>query len=107
MIVPDDLVRLEIPALDHLVLTARKQVRVASGHRKPAHSRDVSREREAQLARREVPDLDDAVARTSRKPLVPGLDRNAAYPPEVPGDDTRELPWWVVRRLDCAYCFVE
>jgi hypothetical protein len=72
---------------------------VAVRHREPADGRDVAGEGEAELAGREVPDLDDAVARAGREPLVARLDRDGAHPAEVAGDDARELPVRVVRRL--------
>jgi hypothetical protein len=72
---------------------------VAVRHREPADGRDVAGEGEAELAGREVPDLDDAVARAGREPLVARLDRDGTHPAEVAGDDARELPVRVVRRL--------
>ena len=64
-------------------------------------------ERQPQLTGREVPDLDDAVAGTRRKPLVSRLDRNAAHPAQVPGNNAHELPRRMVRRLDRARRLVQ
>jgi hypothetical protein len=57
VIMPDDLVRLEVPALDLLVLASREEVRMAVGHGEGADRRNVACERELELAGREVPDL--------------------------------------------------
>ena len=48
--VPNDFVRLQIPALDHLVLPARKQVGLARRDGESAYGVDVSRQRETQRA---------------------------------------------------------
>ena len=71
------------------------------------HRRYVTRQRQLQLARREVPNLDDAVPRSRGKPLIARLDSDAAHPAQVPGDDSDELPWGVVCRFDCSRRLVE
>lgn len=77
MVVPDDLVRLEIPALDHLcavlsahhpdlgvgsssthlVLSAREEIRMPVRHGEATNGRDVTGERELELPTCQVPDL--------------------------------------------------
>lgn len=62
-------------------------------------------EGELELARGEVPDLDDSVACAGGEPLVPGLDGDGADPAEVTRDDAGELPYWNVedeRQSACA-----
>ena len=63
-------------------------------------------ERQPQLTRRKVPDFDDAVSCAGCEPFVARLDGDAAYPAQVPGNDTHELPWRMIRRLDGACRFV-
>jgi hypothetical protein len=67
----------------------------------------MSRQTQPKLTAGKVPNLDDTVARASREPFVSGLDSNRTYPAQVTRDDTRQLPVWVVRRLDSAYCLVQ
>jgi hypothetical protein len=80
---------------------------MARRHRKPPNGGDVTRERQPQLTRREVPDLDDAVPGTGCEPLVARLDGDAAHPSQVPGNNAHELPWGMVRWLDGACRFVQ
>lgn len=54
--------------------------------------RDVAGERDFELARGQIPDLDDPVAGAGCEPLVPRLDGDGPDPAEVARDDTRELP---------------
>jgi hypothetical protein len=87
----------------HLVLATREKVRMVGRHRKPTYSGDMTGERQPQLTRSEVPDLDDAVRGTSCEPHVSGLDSNAAHPgdpTQVPGNNAHELPWCMVCRLE-------
>lgn len=70
------------------------------GYGKASHRRDMSRQTELELTRCQVPYFDDAVPSTSREPLVPWLNSNGAHPAQVPRDDARELPLWMVRRFD-------
>ena len=92
MVVPDDLVVLEVPALDHLILTAREEVGRAAAHCQPAHCRDMARERELERARGEVPDLDGAIGRTRREPLVGRVHRDRAHPSQMARDYPHHLP---------------
>lgn len=99
IVLPHHLVRLEVPALDELVLASGKEVGVAMAHSETAHRRNVPGERELKLARRHIPDLYDAIARPRGEPLVVGLDGDAADPAEVPRDNPHEFPRRMVRRL--------
>lgn len=83
VIVADHLVRLQIPAFDHLVLATGEQVRVSWRHGQAAHSADVPRQRQPQRSRSEIPDLDGPVASAAGKPLVSRLDGQAAHPAQV------------------------
>ena len=76
-------------------------------HRKPTYGGDMTGERETQLARREVPYFDDAVPCAGCEPLVARLDGDAAYPTQVPRNDTHELPWRMICRFDGARRFVQ
>ena len=76
-------------------------------HSQPAHATDVTRETELELSTRKVPYLDDSVARTSGEPLVARFDSDGADPAQVARDDTDELPWRMVRWLDCPCRFVQ
>jgi hypothetical protein len=132
MVVSDDFVGLEIPAFHHLkspdarvnalgllrlqreilkekahlVLTTREKVRVAGRYCQPAHRGDMTGERQAQLAGRQIPNLDDAVPCTGCKPLVSRLDSNAAHPTQVARNNAHELPRCMVCGLDGAGSFV-
>jgi hypothetical protein len=79
--------------LTHLVLACREEIGVPRADGETADGRDVAGERDLQLARGQVPDLDDPVAGAGRKPLVSRLDGDGPNPAEVARDDTRELPW--------------
>lgn len=75
VVVPNDLVRLEIPALHHLVFAARKEVRMARRNSKTPNGADVSRQRQLESATAQIPDLDGTICRPTGKPLVVRLDR--------------------------------
>ena len=57
VIVADDLVVLQVPALDSLVLTAGEEVRRPGGDGHSAHCVRVAGQRELQRAGGQVPDL--------------------------------------------------
>lgn len=80
VVMADDLVRLEVPALDHLVLAAGEEVWMSWGNGQAAHRRDVAREREAEVPRRQIPNLDGAVAGARSEPFVAGLNGQRAHP---------------------------
>lgn len=82
---------------------------------------DMSRQTELQLSTCEIPNLpslghqlsllppahrgthlDHPIAGPCREPLVPRLHCNGPYPPQVPADDTKQLPLRVVVGLDGA-----
>lgn len=95
MVVADNFVGLQIPALDHFVLTAREEVWMTRRHCEAAHGADVSGQRQAEGTRGQIPDLDSAVSRAAGEPFVAGLDSQGAHPAEVAGDDSHQLPWWM------------
>lgn len=51
--------------------------------------------------------LNDAISRTSSKPLVAWLNSNTPYPTQVPRNDAHEFPRRVICRFDGARLFVE
>jgi len=57
VVVPDDLVVLQIPTLDLLVFSTGEQVGAAVADRHAAHRADVSRQGELQFPTGQVPDL--------------------------------------------------
>mmetsp|Transcript_8387 Transcript_8387/g.21616 ORF Transcript_8387/g.21616 Transcript_8387/m.21616 type:complete len:206 (+) Transcript_8387:550-1167(+) len=92
VVVPDDLVVLQVPALDHLVQPAGKHVRVAVAHGEACHLLDVSRQCQLELARRQVPNFDCPVGGTRDEPFVAGIERQGPHPAEVAADDAVKLP---------------
>lgn len=99
IVLPHDLVRLQVPALDKLVLARRKQIRMPVTDGQATHRRNVARQRQLQLTRRHVPDLDNAVARPRREPLIVRVHSYAPHPAEMARHDTHQLPRRMVRRL--------
>lgn len=80
----------------YLVLPSREEIRMPRANGETSNGGDVAGEGELELARGEVPDLDDSVACAGGEPLVPGLDGDGADPAEVTRDDAGELPYWNV-----------
>ena len=91
VVVSDDLVCLEVPALDLLVLAGAEEVGVPVGRDDAAHGGDVAGERQLECSRSQIPvwydwmrwggttslpDFDDAIASAGGKPLVAGVDRD-------------------------------
>ena len=74
MIMPYHFIRLQIPALYHLVFAAGEKIGLSGGHGQAPDGGDVAGEGQAERSRREVPDLDRAVAGSRGEPLVVGLD---------------------------------
>ena len=99
VVVPDHLVRLEVPALDHLVLAAAEEVGVARADGEAAHGGDVAGQGQLERAGRQVPDLDGPIASAGGEPLVARFHRQRAHPAEMAGDDPEELPRRVPFRL--------
>lgn len=95
VVVADDFVGFEIPALDHFVFTAGEEVGMSGGYGQAADGGNVTRESETEGTCSQVPDLDGSVAGTTSKPFVVGLDGQTAHPTQVAGDDPHELPWRV------------
>lgn len=100
VVVADDPVGLEIPALDHLVLAAREQVRVPRGYGKAADCGYVSGQSEPQVSRGEIPYLDGAVAGAAGEPLVVRLDGQRPDPAQMARDDPHQLPRGMPLGLD-------
>lgn len=96
----DDPVRLEIPALDHLILAAREQVGMPRGHGEATDGGYVPGQGEPQVPRGEIPDLDRAVAGAAGEPLVVRLDGQRPDPAQMAGDDPHQLPRRVPLGLD-------
>ena len=80
MIMPYHFVCLQIPALDHLIFTTGEQVGLAGGDGQAPDGGDVACKGQTEGSRREVPDLDRAVAGSGSEPLVVGLDGQGAHP---------------------------
>ena len=99
IVLPHDLVRLQVPALDKLVLPRRKQIRMPLTDGQATHRRNVARQRQLQLARRHVPDLDHPVTRPRREPLIVRVHSDAPHPAEMAGHDTHQSPRRMVGRL--------
>lgn len=98
VIVADHLVVLQVPALHRLILAAREQIRMPVAHLQTAHGRDVTGQRETQLAAGQIPDFDHSVVGAGGKPLVRVIDRQASHPAGVAGDHTHQFPWRVPLR---------
>ena len=93
VILADDLVLLEVPALNLLILASREQVWVAVRDPERSHSIDVTGEGQLQLALRQVPELDGSIGRSRDEKLVHRIDGKTAHPASVPADHLGELPW--------------
>ena len=87
VVVSDDLVDLEVPALDELIVTDREQVGRAFTHGHAADAADVPGERDLERAAGQIPHLDRLVGRARHKPLVARLHGDAAHPAEVARND--------------------
>lgn len=92
VIMPNDLVVLQIPALDLSILAAAEQVRMPGTHAQPTNRADVTRQGQLQLAACQVPNLNDPIGGTRGKPLVARFHRHAANPTQVTGNDAIQLP---------------
>ena len=99
VVVADDLVVLQVPALDLPVLAAGEEIRLATGDGQAAHHAHVSRQRQLEFPAGQIPDFDDAVRGASGKPLVARLNGAAANPAHVAGYDAVQLPGCVPRGL--------
>ena len=106
VVVANDAVRFQVPALDHLVLPGGEHVRVALGDGEAANGVDVAGQGEeegvggggGELG--EGPELDGAVGGAGYEELVEGVDGDGADPAEVAGDHGGELPGGVVGGSD-------
>ena len=124
VVMADDLVGFQIPTFDHLrrhilemighlphdthlVLSAREEIRMPRRDGKSSDSRYMACQRQLQLPRSQIPNLDDTIPCASRKPLVSRFHCHTAYPTEVTRDDAHKFPLWVIRWLDCSCGFVE
>ena len=74
MIMPYHFIGFQIPAFDHLVFAAGEKVGLPGRDGQAPDGGDVAGEGQAEGSRREVPDLDGAVAGSGGEPLVVGLD---------------------------------
>ena len=89
VVVTDDLVRFEVPALDHFIFRTTEQVRVSFGKGQPADGGDVPGQRQLQRVRRpdaslgQVPNLDRPVGRTRSKHVVRRIDTDRTDPTQV------------------------
>lgn len=92
VVVTNDLVCLEIPALDHLVLAAREEVWVAWRHGKTANGADVTSECQPQRSRSQVPNLDGSVTSAAGEPLVVRLNSQTSDPTQMTRNDPHQLP---------------
>jgi hypothetical protein len=98
VVVPNDLVRFQIPALDLLVLARRKEVRVAVGKGEAANGRHVPRQRHLQrvvgtgAGLGQVPYFDRAVGTAGGKHGVGRVHGNGADPTEVGRQDCGQFP---------------
>ena len=72
---------------------------MACGNSEAANGGYVTSEREFELARGKVPDLDDAVARASGEPLVSRFNSNRLYLTKMSQNHTHEFPLQVVHRF--------
>ena len=62
----------------------------------------MTRQRQLELSRRQIPYLDDPVPSAGSEPLISRLDGGAADPPQVSGYDPHELPLGVELGFDDA-----
>ena len=99
MIMANDFVCLQVPALHLLVFTAREQIRMAITHAYASDRTHVTRQRELEAARRQIPYLYNAIAGTCREPLVARIDVHASDPAEMTADHAIQFPWRVPLRL--------
>ena len=76
----DQFVRFEVPAFDHFVLAAGKEVGVSWGDGEAADGGYMARQREAERTCGKIPDLYCSVTGTRSKPFVPGLDSTRPNP---------------------------
>ena len=91
----------------HLVLATREEIWMTGRHRETTYSGDVARERQPQLTRRKVPNLDNTIPCTRGEPLVSRLDGNAADPSQMSRNDAYKFPWCVIFWLDGTRSFVQ
>lgn len=102
MVGTDHLVVFQVPALHRLVLAAGEQVWRPRRDGHAAHRVGVTRQRQLQVARRQVPDLriiamagwylDGAIRATGREPLVAHIHCHTADPAQVTRNHTGHLP---------------
>ncbi|KAH3670899.1 hypothetical protein OGAPHI_000610 [Ogataea philodendri] len=91
MVVSDDGVFLQVPALDGFVLGTGEHVRMSVRDDDSSHSHDVTREREVETRGGKVPDLDCAVSRACGKNEEPEY-LNLQEVDEVVEDDDSNPP---------------
>ena len=67
----------------------------------------MTRQRQLELSRRQIPYFDDSVPCTGCEPLVARLDSGAAHPPQVTRYDAHKLPLRMELWFDRAGRFVQ
>mmetsp|Transcript_10937 Transcript_10937/g.26268 ORF Transcript_10937/g.26268 Transcript_10937/m.26268 type:complete len:276 (-) Transcript_10937:101-928(-) len=92
VVVLDHFVRFQVPALDQLVLSHREHVRVPVADGDPSHGADVARQRQLELSRCKIPNLQCPIPCSSHKPLVSRFHADATNPSQMSRDHAHQLP---------------
>jgi hypothetical protein len=100
MISPDDLILLQIPAENLLILPAGEEVRVLLGDKHIADIVRVARQRQLELSACQVPEFDRAVVGTRNEPLIGWIDVYRADPAVMTRNHLHQLPWGMPARFD-------
>lgn len=106
---PNNLVGLQVPTLHLLVLGTREQVWVSFRNGQSTNRRDMTSQRQLQLARRQIPDLRDelsvtcagvhlayldyTVSSSCREPLISWVYSYSSHPPHMTRDDSCQFPY--------------
>lgn len=88
MVLSDDFVLLQVPALDLLVLASGEEVRMTIRDNKPPHRVDVSCEGYLKLACGQIPELYGSVVAARDEKLIHWVDSQAADPTVVTSNDS-------------------
>mmetsp|Transcript_23117 Transcript_23117/g.34811 ORF Transcript_23117/g.34811 Transcript_23117/m.34811 type:complete len:212 (-) Transcript_23117:32-667(-) len=99
MVVSDDHVLLQIPALDFAIFGAREEIRVPVRNGQPSNSADVSGKRQFERTARKIPNFDEAVVARGCEPLVGWIACHCSNPTFVARQDSHQLPRCMPLRL--------
>lgn len=92
MIVPHNLVLLQVPAFHGFILSARKQIGMSIRYSYSTHCVDMASQGDFELPIGEIPKLNGSIIRACSKEFIHRIHSDAPDPAGVTADDSLELP---------------